>query len=228
MKKRIGILGGVSLASSLVYMRTIAANYHEQHGDIYYPEMLLYSLDFGRFTDMENEGRTQDYIDYILEGLEGLARAGADFAAMSANSPHSVFEQLKEKSPLPMISIVDAVGREAQRRGMKTLLLTGIYYTMQHDFYQKGLAAYGISVCTPDEAQQREIDRMIFEELTLERFTDEARASFVDILRKNPCDGVILGCTELPLLLQQSQTDIPLLDSLNLHCEAILKESLGR
>ena len=227
MKKKIGILGGISLASTLEYARTLAALYYEEHRDYYYPEIIIYSLDFQKFTDMENENRMDDYVEYILYGVNALHKAGADFVAMAANSPHSVFERVAEKAPLPMLSIVDAVGRQATARGMKTLLLTGIKYTMQNSFYPRGLGKYGITVITPAEEDQNRIDDIIFGQLAREIFTEETREEFKAILGRYPADGVILGCTELPLLLHQNQTDIPLLDSLNIHCREILKEAVG-
>lgn len=227
MKKRIGILGGISLASTLEYARTIAQLYYDRFQDYYYPEIVIYSLDFQKFTDMENEGRTEDYIRYILQGLQALAAAGADFALMAANSPHSVYRQVSAQCPIPLCSIVDAVGQAAQRRGMKTLLLTGIRYTMQGRFYPDTLREkYGISVLTPDSLDQDIINDIIFGRLAREIITQEDREAFLAILGKYPADGVILGCTELPLLVHQEDTEIPLLPTLQLHCRMALDKAL--
>lgn len=227
MKRKIGILGGISLASTLEYAATIARKYYDRFGDYYYPEMILYSLDFQKFTDMENEGRLGDYADYIAMGINALQRAGADFAIMSANSPHSALSAVQERTALPILSIVDAVGKQARLQQMKHVLLTGIYYTMQNTFYQNGLAAHGITVKTPDEADQKAIDEIIFSRLARNVISEHDREQFLAILSRYPTDGVILGCTELPLLLSQEQTTIPLLNSLDLHCTAALNYALG-
>lgn len=112
MKKSIGILGGISLASTIQYYKTITDLYYERNKDYYYPEMVIKSLDFQYFTDLENERRTEEYIDYIVKGIKSLESAGADFAIMAANSPHSVFDKVVEKVELPIISIVETTAKK--------------------------------------------------------------------------------------------------------------------
>ena len=225
-KKKIGLIGGISAASTLQYYKTITDLYYERRGDYYYPEILIYSLDFQYFTDMENQGKKEEYIDYIHAAAEALLNAGADFIAMAANSPHSVYDEVKKMSGAEMISIVESAATAAAGAGLKTVLLTGIKYTMQADFYQKGFEKSGINVITPAEAHQDEIDRMIFDELVIHKFTHETKQRFTEIIKSYNADGVILGCTELPLLLKQKDIDIKILDTLSLHCEAILTHAL--
>lgn len=224
--KRIGILGGISLASTLSYYKRITDLYYEQFQDYYYPEILINSLNFQYFTDLEDQNRMEEYKAYILEGIGRLERAGVDFIAFAANSPHSVLEDIRPALPLPVLSIVDAVAQEAQSKQMKTVLLTGIRYTMQRTFYQEGFAKYGIQVLVPTPEEQEEINQIIFGELVIHQKTEASKARFLQILSRYPVDGVILGCTELPLLLEQSDTDIPLLNSVELHCQAILQYAL--
>lgn len=225
-KKTIGILGGFSYESTLRYYERLMQLYYEKFQDYYYPELTIYSLDFQKFTDMENENRMDDYRAYILEGLGHLKAAGADFAAMSANSPHSVYDDIAPAAPLPVVSIVDSVGREILSRGMKKVLLTGIKYTMNADFYPKGLAKLGIEVVVPDEAHKDEIDHIIFGELCRGIFRDSSRERFKEIIGSYETDGVILGCTELPLLLTQEDTHIPVINSIEAHCKDILRYTL--
>lgn len=227
MKKKIGILGGISSASTIQYYRKIMDLYYRKHQDYYYPEMIIYSLDFQAFTDMENENRMEDYKDYILYGIKALSNAGAEFVAMSANSPHSVIEDIRSSSPLPFVSIVDSVAQQAIKSSLKKVLLTGIKYTMQSSFYQTGMAKYGVEVIVPDQNDQVEIDNIIFEELVLNIIKSDTRKRFKQIIAKYDVEGVILGCTELPLLLQQNESDIPLLDSMDIHCQDILRYSLN-
>ena len=227
MKKKIGIVGGISLASTIQYYRTITDLYFEKFKDYYYPEIIIHSLDFQYFTDLENEKRTQEYIDYIASSTKALEKAGADFIVMAANSPHSVFDEVKKLSALPMISIVDTVAKYAIKSRMEKVLLTGIKYTMQSDFYQKGLKKSGIDVITPEEEHQNKINDIIFGELVINKFLDETRKQFLEIIKSYDVDGVILGCTELPLLLDQNDTNIKLLNSLSLHCDAALQFSIN-
>lgn len=226
-KKKIGILGGISLASTIHYYRTITDMYYEQSNDYYYPEILMDSLDFQYFTDLEDTNNMVDYKAYILKSLTALKQGGADFAIMSANSPHSVLMDIIDEVPLPMVSIVDAVGAQAKSRGMKKLLLTGIRYTMKSSFYQKGLEKYGIEVIVPNDEEKDIINDIIFSELVINERTEASRQKFLDIIHGYDVDGVILGCTELPQLIDENDTKTPLLNSLMIHCKATLDYSLA-
>lgn len=227
MKKKIGILGGISYASSIKYYETIMALYYERFKDYYYPEVIIHSLDFQYFTDLEDERRLQEYEDYILYSIQCLERAGAEFVIMAANSPHSVLEQVKTRTNMPILNIVDAIGMEARKNNMKKLLLTGIKYTMQSSFYKSGIEKYGIQVITPNDMEQNAINEIIFKELALNHIFEESRKKILDIINRYTIDGVILGCTELPLLLDSKCTEIPLLNSLHLHCQMTLAYTLA-
>lgn len=224
--KRIGILGGISLASTLAYYKTITDFYYDRFHDYYYPEILINSLNFQYFTDLEDQNRMEEYKAYILEGISRLEKAGADFVLMAANSPHSVLEEIRPQIALPVVSIVDAVAEKAQEMGLKTVLLTGIRYTMQRTFYQEGFRKYGIHVLVPNAQEQETINQIIFGELVIHKKTKAAQDAFKEILSRYKKDGVILGCTELPLLLEQGDVDFPLLNSLELHCRAALDAAL--
>lgn len=225
-KKKIGILGGFSYESTIQYYDNLMRLYYDRFHDYYYPELVIYSMDFQKFTDMENENRMEDYKTYILQAINDLARAGVDFVAMSANSPHSVYDQIAPLAPVPMISIVDAVANYAVAHQMKTVLLTGIKYTMKSTFYPQGLARHGIKVIVPSEQDMDAINSIIFDELCIGIFKDETRRRFEQIISAYPADGVILGCTELPLLLHQEDTKIPLISSVDVHCQEIMRYTL--
>lgn len=224
--KKIGILGGISLASTIQYYKTITDLYFQQAGDYYYPEIFIHSLDFQYFTDLEDQTRMEEYRHYILSSLHALKNAGADFGIMAANSPHSVLDDIRDQANLPILSIVDAVGREANRLGLKKLLLTGIRYTMQNNFYPRGLSRYGIETVTPTDPQQDEINRIIFEELSIHKYLSASKTWFIEAASAYPVDGIILGCTELPQMIQQSDMRVPVLDTLDLHCKATLAYAL--
>ncbi len=227
MKRTIGILGGISPASTLEYYRSIISMYYERAHDYYYPEIVIKSLDFGRYTDLEDEGRFDEYASYISETIEALAAAGAEFAIMAANSAHSAYDRVHARSPIPMISIVDAAARQAARLGLGKVLLTGIKYTMGGDFYQNGFAKAGIKVIVPSQDHQNEINRIIFEELALEKFEAASRKWFLDMTDEYDVDGVILGCTELPLLVGTPPAGRPFLDTLHLHVAEALEYCLS-
>lgn len=225
--QRIGILGGISHASTAVYYQQIHATYLARRQDYYYPEVIVYSLNFQKFTDYEEQGDMAGYIDYILQGLDALHHAGADFALMAANSPHAVFPQLAARTPLPLLSIVEVTARHAHARGWRRLLLLGIRFTMQSSFYAQVCAQYGIEVIVPTPAEQDVINSLIFDELVVGNFRTASRQTILHIMARYRVDGVILGCTELPLLLRPTDTATPLLDTLTLHIQAAVDQALA-
>lgn len=226
--KKIGILGGISSASTIQYYKTILDMYYENFSDYYYPEILINSLNFQYFTDLENEHKISEYTDYIINGINNLQKSGADFVIMAANSPHSVYYNVKDQISLPILSIVDTAAKECSKLKLKKVLLTGIKYTMQNSFYQEGFKSYGIEVSTPSEKHQDQINSIIFDELVLNKITESTKEHFKKIISLYNVDGIILGCTELPLLLNQEDMDIPLIDTLKLHCKATLAYSLEK
>jgi aspartate racemase len=189
--------------------------------------VVIFSLDFQRFTDLEARGDADGYIEYIMEGIRSLEKAGADFIVMAANSPHSVFEEVEEMCRVPMISIVEATAERAEREGMRTLLLTGIKFTMQSTFYQDVFRRRRIEVVTPSDEEQEEINSIIFGELVLGVFREESRRRLLEIVESRDVDGVILGCTELPLIISQEDTNVRLLDTVEIHVDAALELSLS-
>lgn len=227
MTKRIGILGGISFESTIKYYELILRTYYEQNMDYYYPEIVIFSLDFQKFTDFENENNKRQYIKYILEGINSLEKAGVEFVLMAANSPHAVFEELEILSNIPLLSIVKVTAEKAKQEGMKKLLLLGIKFTMQSSFYQNAFKRHGIEVIVPTENEQNYINRIIFDELVIGVFKNKSKNRLLEIINNYEVDGIILGCTELPLILKQKDTDVKLLDTLKIHANAALNYSLS-
>ena len=226
MSKRIGILGGISHESTARYYTLLHEKYHVRLGDYHYPEVVVFSLDFQRFTDHENTDRDA-YIEYIMHGVRGLEGAGADFIVMAANSPHAVYREVSEAAAVPMISIADATARKAAGLGLGRVLLLGIKYTMQSTFYHEKLGEHGVAVVTPDLAEQDEIDRIVFDELVIGVHRDESKERLLEIMGGYPVDGVILGCTELPLIIGEGDSGLVVLDTVDIHVEAALDYALS-
>ena len=227
MSKRIGILGGISAESTLRYYDRIIKGYFERRRDYYYPEVVIFSLNFQRFADFEDRGDRDGYVAEIISGVRALERAGAEFVVMAANSPHAVFEEVEGLSNVPLLSIVNVTAEHAGRMGLRKLLLLGIKFTMQSSFYQDGCREYGIEIAIPAGEDQDRINRIIFEELARGIVRDASREELLGIINGRPADGVILGCTELPLILRQEDSPVPLLDTLELHAAAALDFSLS-
>ena len=224
--KTIGILGGISHESTIAYYDRILKKYYALKNDYYYPRIIIHSLDFQTFTDHENSGDRAAYIAEIMSGVESLEAGGAEVILMAANSPHSVFFEIERRTLLPMISIVAETVRHARQRQLKRLLLLGIKYTMQSDFYQTACREAGLEVSTPSEAEQDLIERIIFDQLVIGLFKPQSKQTLRDIINRYNVDGVILGCTELPLIIKPDDLSIAVIDTLDIHAEAALRYSL--
>lgn len=227
MYQHLGILGGISHVSTAAYYEMIVSRFHEQSTEGRYPEITIASLDFKRFTDYETSGERAQYIDYIVAGLERLESAGAGFALMAANSPHAVFHDVSERSPLPLISILQSSVISAVELGLGRLLLLGIDFTMRQDFYRDAGLERGLDIVSPDAGHRTEIDQIIFKELCYGIFNKVSRDRLCEIIESYDIDGVILGCTELPLLINADACNVPVLDSMALHCETAVNVCLG-
>ena len=220
--KRIGILGGMSYESTIKYYDLLLEKYHERFNDYHYPEVLIFSLNFQKLIDLEFGETREKYIEYLMIGIKALENGGAAFIAMAANSPHAVYSYLNKLSRIPILSIVKATAEKALKEGMKNLLLLGIKFTMQNTFYQDYCKKLEIEVITPSNEEQNVIDKIIFDELVIGFFKHESKEKLIQIISQYDVDGVILGCTELPLILTQIDTKIKLLDTLEIHVDAIL------
>ncbi|MHA2034986.1 MAG: aspartate/glutamate racemase family protein [Promethearchaeota archaeon] len=225
--KRIGILGGMSYESTIKYYKLILQKYYEKYNDYCYPEIVIFSLNFQKVIDYELGDNRGKYIDYLMSGIRSLENAGVDFVIMAANSPHAVFEDLEDFATIPILSIVKVTLEKAKKEKMKTLLLLGIKFTMQSTFYQEYSKKQGINIITPSIKEQDEIDQIIFSELVIGLKRNESKEKLFKIINSYKIDGVILGCTELPLILNQKDTNITLLDTVELHVEAVFNHYLS-
>jgi len=219
---RIGILGGMSYESTIKYYDLILEKYYENFNDYNYPEILIFSLNFQKLIDYELGGDRAKYIEYLMSGIKSLESGGATFIVMAANSPHAVYKDLENLSKIPILSIVKATAERARQENLRKLLLLGIKFTMQNTFYQNYCKELGIEVITPSNEEQNMIDKIIFDELVIGFFKQESKENLLQIIKRYKVDGVILGCTELPLIITQNDTRIKLFDTLRIHVDATL------
>jgi aspartate racemase len=225
--KRIGILGGMSYESTIKYYDLILQKYYKIFRDYNYPEIVIFSLNFQKLIDLELGDDEVKYINYLMTGINSLDKAGANFIIMAANSPHAVFNHIVKRTNVPILSIVKYTAEKASQEHLKKLLLLGIKYTMQSSFYQDFFEELNMNLLTPSIEEQDEIDRIIFKELVLGNFKQESKQKILKIINNYEIDGVILGCTELPLILNQKDTDIRLLDTVEIHTDAALEYYLS-
>src|SRR5881398_3375307 len=230
--KTLGMIGGVGPESTIDYYKNIIALYRERQRDGSYPQFVINSIDLKKGIDFMNANNLAGMANYLLEEIMKLARAGADFGIISANTPHIVFDDIAPKSPIPLISIVEATCAAAKTQNLKRLALFGTRYTMQATFYPKVFSREGIELIVPERDDQDYLHEKYFSELVPGKFLPETRAGLLAIVDrmkvKSGIDGVILAGTELPLILRDADHNgIPFLDTTKIHCEAAVAEMLS-
>jgi aspartate racemase len=230
--KTLGIIGGLGPESTLDYYQRIIALYRERTGNRHYPEFIVVSVDLRKGLDFMDANDLSGMGDFLLEGIAKLARAGAEFGIISANTPHIVFDDVAPKSPIPLISIVEATRATAKAQNLKRLALFGTRYTMQADFYPKVFAREGVELVVPEMHDQDYIHEKYMNELVPGKFLPETRACLLAIVDKmkttNGIDGVVLAGTELPLILRDPEYNgIPFLDTTKIHVEAAVAQMLS-
>ncbi len=230
--RTVGIIGGIGPESTVDYYRSIIASYRDRTRDGSYPSIVINSIDVRRMLDLVGANRLSELEAYLLGELGRLARAGVDFAVLAANTPHIVFDGIRTGSPVPLISIVEVTCEAARRRGLKRVGLFGTRFTMQAGFYSEGLEPVGITVLRPSPEEQVYIDDKYMNELLRGTFIPETHAGLLAIVERmktrDGIQGLILGGTELPLILRSDEhAGVQFLDTTRLHVEAIVSRLLS-
>ena len=228
--KTIGIIGGLGPESTVDYYKEIIAAFNAKYVAMAYPEIIIYSANLNelmKFVETKNWPRLSEW---LLKKISSIHRAGAEFAVIASNTPHIVFDEIKSKSPIPLLSIIEETCNKAQEMDLKNIGLMGTKLTMEADFYKKPFISKGISVAVPSEEEQQLIHHKLFSEIELGIFKDSTREKLLAIAKRmvdeEGIDSLILGCTELPLILTESKYGIPFLNTSAIHCESIIKHCL--
>jgi aspartate racemase len=227
----VGLVGGLGPESTIDYYRRILDGW-AKHDPTSSPSIVIDSLDSTLALRFAAQDRGA-FTDYLLGSIRRLVGAGVDFVAMTANTPHMVFDELAAASSVPLLSIVDVCAEEARRRGLRRLLLLGTRFTMQAEFYPAVFARYDIDIVAPDEAERTSVHARYVDELLKGDFRDATRDEFIALItrlrERARVDGIILGGTELPLLLRAPViADLPVLDTTELHVAAIVHRLIER
>ncbi len=230
--KTPGIIGGLGPEATLDYYRKIVGGYRARTGDGSYPPLLLNSIDMQRMLRLVAAEDLTGLTAFLLDEIQKLARAGADFGVLAAITPHLVFPALREQSPIPLLSIVEVTCREAERLGLKRLGLFGSRFTMAGRFFLEVFARSAITLVPPTPVEQAFIHEKYMGELVAGKFLPETRAAFLAIAERlrteEKITALVLGGTELPLLLRDvPDLKIPFLDATQLHVNAIVERMLG-
>jgi aspartate racemase len=225
--KSLGIVGGIGPESTIDYYRLLLARFRERSGEAANLPLFINSIDLESLRALVEAGRLTDMAEVLISAVERLARAGVDLGFLAANTAHIVFDEVQRRSPIPLVSIVEATCEEAHARGLKRVGLLGTRFTMQGRFFPDVFLRRGISVVIPEPAEQEYVHDRYFAEWVPGIFLPETRAEVLAIIdrlcRREGIEAVILGGTELPLLLRDAgESPVPLLDTTHIHVEAIL------
>ena len=230
--KTLGMIGGLGPESTVDYYQRLIASYRERTGHKHYPQFIIVSVDLRKGLDFMEAGDLSGMARFLLEGIDKLARSGADFGIISANTPHIVFDEVVPKSRIPLVSIVEATRAAAKAQKLKRLALFGTRYTMQASFYPKVFAREAIELLVPDLHDQGYIHDKYMNELVPGKFLAETRSELLAIVDRmkeaRDIDGVILAGTELPLILRDpTHNGMPFLDTTKIHVEAAVTHMLS-
>lgn len=220
--KTIGLIGGMSWESTVTYYQIINETIQQELGGLHSAKILLYSVDFAEIEQCQATGNWEKSAEILSKAAKNLAFAGADFILICTNTMHKVAPQIQSHISIPVIHIAEATADTLRKSGISKVALLGTKYTMTQDFYKDKLTAAGIQVLIPNETDVALINNIIYEELCLGVISPGSKDIYLSIINKlagQGAQGVILGCTEIGLLIQQSDTTLPVFDTTRIHAQ---------
>lgn len=225
--KKLGLVGGMGPESTVPYYHDIVYGVKEKIGGDFFPNLTIESVNVFDVLRLCKEKKYDELTDYLLTAIENLTKSGADFAALSANTPHIVFESLKERSPIPLVSIIEAACEKTMQLNMHKIGLLGTIFTMKEDFFKKPFLENGIEIVVPKDEEMEFINDKISSELEVGIVNEDTLKSFQKIIERmkeeDHIEAIVLGCTELPLLLKDEVSPVPCLDTMKIHVQALVE-----
>ncbi len=229
--KTIGLIGGMSWESSLEYYRILNQTTRDRLGGLHSAKIILFSVDFADMAAMQHEGRWDDISEILVEAAQQLQMAGASMVLVCANTMHRLADDIEAHISIPFLHIADATAEAVKAQGLHRVGLLGTKFTMEEAFYRQRLAEnHGLEVIIPDAPGREAVHRIIYDELCQGRFTPESRQRVLALgqdLAEAGAEGVVLGCTELELLVGDSRATVPLFPTTRIHAEAAVNLALG-
>ncbi len=229
--KTIGLVGGMSWESTLEYYRIMNEAVKEKLGGFHSAKIVMYSVDFADVEDMQHKGEWDRAAVLLTDAARRVEAAGADFALLATNTMHRVYDEILPNIRIPLLHIADVTGREITARGLGRVGLLGTRFTMEQEFYKGKLARdHGLEVLIPDEDERRAIHSILYDELCLGAIKDASREVFRKIIARleaRGAQGIVLGCTEIPLIVKQTDYALPLFDTTDLHARAAVDLALA-
>lgn len=227
--KKIGLIGGMSWESSAEYYRIINLEVKRRLGGLHSARCILYSVDFEEIERYQSEDNWEAAADILGDAAKCLEAAGADFIVICTNTMHKVITQIQRKTSLPILHIADVTAVQIKKQGLKTVGLLGTKYTMEQEFYKSVIESGNIKVLIPTANERESVNRIIFNELCLGKIHDPSKEFYKSVIKKlvaEGAEGIILGCTEIGLLIKQSDIEIPLFDTTFIHAMGAVDQAL--
>ncbi len=229
--KTIGLIGGMSWESSLTYYRIINETVKARLGELHSAKSILYSVDFAEIEILQRTGEWAKAGQMLAEAAKSLERGGADFIVLCTNTMHKSADEMQAAVHIPLLHIADTTAQIVKAAGIQRIGLLGTRFTMEEEFYKGRLAEkYGLQVSIPGQAEREIIHRVIYDELVLGKIMPKSKEQYIDIIAQmiaQGADGIILGCTEIGLLIQQQDSQVPLFDTTRIHAEAAVTYALA-
>lgn len=229
--KTIGLIGGMSWESTVTYYQLVNETVKRELGGLHSAKLLLYSVDFSEIEECQEKGEWDKSAEILAAAAKNLEKAGADFIVICTNTMHKVAPAIQKQIEIPIIHIADATADTLIEAGIDKVALLGTKYTMTQDFYKERLIARGIAVIIPDEADVELVNNVIYDELCLGVISDASREQYRGIIEKmaqKGAKGVILGCTEIGLLIHQKDSVLPVFDTTQIHAKKAAMFAMGR
>ncbi len=228
--KTIGLLGGMSWESTLDYYRIINEEVRKRLGDLHSAKILMYSFDFKEIEILQKEGKWKEAADVLADESIKLEAAGADCILICTNTMHKLADDVQERIHIPLLHIADVTAEKIKSKKLKKVGLLGTIFTMEEEFYRGRLQKkYDLEVVIPEKNERKSVNDIIFKELCMGIKKKESKEKLMKIIndfKSNGCEGVILGCTELPILIKQKYVKIPVFDTTRIHAEAAVDFAL--
>lgn len=229
--KTIGLLGGMSWESSIEYYRILNETMRARLGGLHSAKCLLYSVDFAEVEPLQHQGRWDEAAELMVQAAQRLEHGGADLIVICTNTMHKLADEVQSHVGIPILHIADATAQAVKAKGFTTVGLLGTKFTMEEDFYRGRLCRkHGLRVLLPDSDERDMVHRVIFDELCMGTIRDSSRARYLEVCQRLAdagAQGIILGCTEIGLLIRQQDTTIPLFDTTQVHAEKAVDWALA-
>lgn len=230
--KNIGLIGGMSWESSIEYYRIINQQARAALGGVHSARSVMVSVDFGEIEKLQADGDWEEATRIMVQCARQLEGAGADFVLICTNTMHLMAEEVQSAIGIPLLHIADATARAVQKAGLESVGLLGTRFTMEKDFYRGRLeAAHGLQAIIPDEEGRALVHRIIYDELVQGKILPASREKYLEVIQRlveDGAEGIILGCTEIGLLVKEEDVPVPVFDTMEIHALAAVDAALGR